>query len=363
MGKHRCGGNLKKAIITVPENPKLGFRSYGNDKLDSYGKDIVSKIIVDTKKEAASNMAKSKTDELRTTDATKSQPASNAPNPNLPNNKVTYGRWNKERKDIIITSAGIIRNLARYTTTYISGDGKNVVKENVHSVGYNFLMDVQSMSAEVKAAFFKNAQVEILVKLKTAKEEEKELADRAKLGDYYEPEKTALNYLKELGTEFAANITEITVAILHPKVNVTTAAVPFDTRIADIKGRASFNYQSPNFLLLDSISSHLNNCPNINYLALLHRFSGPAVSMPQILYSIAFYPLAFQDWVIKYAPYDSLYPATIRAAWILSGIDVEYRRMNRQVRAEAKRKSDEERKRAEEPVVRMGSAVVHNICG
>ncbi|CZR56680.1 uncharacterized protein PAC_06569 [Phialocephala subalpina] len=282
--------------------------------------------------------------------------------------KVFHLRGDKTKKDVVVTANDVIRNRVQIHQRYLEPDGLpyDTVVNIYRPAVYNFLKDFHdNFTGQQKQEFLLKTTVEIRVEIpedyenpNIAKEKPKvtkvtvqantmgkenetdESPKKYSFSTTTSGERTVLDTLNELGTEFANNTKNLTVTLVFPR-DPTTTTLNTAINLAPVEGApvgcATFNFLDK---LCHYIDDNFSAITNLTVCLRVPSNTRMPLSMPQLYYVLPFYDLKFTNWYLVYLP-DNLTNALKVEGWCVGMLD---RERDRVVIKRMKKKQEDRRK-------------------
>lgn len=216
-------------------------------------------------------------------------------------------RVDSKKKDFIICATGVSRNRFHVDELELF-DGKLVYQPNTPFNPVNLLGEIAEKDEADKEHFWANHHVQIIIDLRNVPTAAvMGTVDTKGKGKEVISPHTVIDQIEKLGSDFFQYATRITVDLIFPPLHDTSSAArPYGPRAFSSKDRVDFVTVVNNkaFKLIEEVAAKLNNCEIMVFLEVILHNPNASTSLPftveQLLHTLPFYELRFEDWKLRW---------------------------------------------------------------
>lgn len=268
---------------------------------------------------------------------------------------ITLTRVERGLQEIVVTADGAHRNTKQIVQRFLPcGLPYDTVNKIFDPAIYNFMEDFKSMRETDQKTLFEKNGVELTIIMPEGwdSNENQDIKEVNGKGAITTIQRTVLDALDELGSEFTSNIKRCTVSLVFPS-NPDQTALNTSIALAPTSGAP---VESPTYLFLEELCHYIDaEFTSLKSLTVLLRVPSNVrmpLSLQQLYHVLPFYDLSLTDWQLKYTP-DNLDREQLRVkGWCIKQLDRERDR----VVVKRTKKEERERRRIEEAVFVHASA-------
>ena len=246
-------------------------------------------------------------------------------------------RADRERKDVVIKSTGVTRNVVRITERYLpNGLPYRNFGEDFKPEKYDLVKDVTEMSEKERVEFWNKQNVEIIIDFRG--EENKENVDAAKKDMIFKGkeisklgEKEGIVAMMELlGPDFASYTKHFFITMYFPIMNGTAPPKPTEAMTNDADGSHTAPKKLPaTVAVTQAIVNRLHDFSSLEKLEINLRTpanSKTPLSIDALDHLLPFYDLSFTGWEVRWQT-DYMSRSEPVRGWPISYLDREYNKI------------------------------------